>query len=258
MPISQDKAPNLTTIREDPFSPSSLSSEDRKVEDSVSLAVRNLRIPSASQPSPYTTGVTSTPPVFPSSQPARSIGAGIHDRVQMVRDFTSRRLQKSARLSTIMTIIQGKCPICFIRLGQLHDHKPWAGCDSSGNIPNLWLGLKRSLKFEKFTYCYSCALPQDRGWNREAPECHRSFVFRKGVFCPWADFVYIAIWTLWHDVNKRALMTAKFSLSSDISYEDFASWIGSEEQMAGEYFKGLEVFLWFSEEWLSSGRRRVE
>ena len=253
--IQVEKSKLATVLEAEPLA-------DPFITDNNSILYTNRasKPPSTSQPSLYTSSQEPTPHIQPSSlplHPARPIGAGIQNRVQMVRNFTSQRLQKSAHLSTIMLIIKGKCPICFVRSGQLHEHSPWVSCERSGDIPNLWLKLKRSFKFEKYAYCYSCALPQDRSWNREAPECHRSFKFGQGIFCPWANFIYIALWTLWHDIDKRAFVITKFSLPPDISYDDFEAWIGTEEQMAGEYFKGLEVFLLFCEDWLSHNRRRV-
>lgn len=111
----------------------------------------------------------------------------------------------------------------------------------SGGIPTLWLGLKH-LILEKFAYCYGCALPQDHGWNHKYPECHCSFIYQQGVYCPWANFIYIALWMLWHDIDKRALLVSHFSPPCDISYNVFEAWIGTEEHMVGESFKGLKVF----------------
>jgi hypothetical protein len=120
---------------------------------------------------------------------------------------------------------------------------------------NQWISFKRQFRFERFAYCYYCGMPQDRGSVKESPDCHRQVRWGRGSFCPWSDYVYIVLWCIWHTTGLRASLVQFYGLSEIITYDGFVEWVTEEDQLAGEYYKGLEVFVWFCEAWMSNGRR---
>jgi len=216
----------------------------------------NPHQPWASQPNPAFN--TSPLPFVTSSLPSRPTTAmTIRQRAQSTMDYLQSRLAKSSRLDMFMTMVRGKCPIEFAATGRLLAHVPFRGCDRASVLlpPVGWLKYKRLFKFEPYTYCYFCGLPQDRDQNGKAPDCHRSFRFIPGTICDFADFTYLTVWTLWHTEASRVAMLANFGLPPLMDYQDFARWAVTEEMMDGEYYKGLEVFIWYCERWLTSGRR---
>jgi hypothetical protein len=165
-------------------------------------------------------------------------------------------LAMSAKLNTFMTRTQGKCGRCFVTTGRLLQHEAFHGCPDDGfSIPEHWLtSVKDLFKFPKFTYCWNCGSPQDRRGNRESPDCHRTFVFRKGTICPWADFIYVAIWTLWNHSVYRPALLCNFGLPSDTDYDQFSQWLIIEDALQGRYYNGLELYLWFHEQWANGNR----
>lgn len=236
-------------------------------EDAMRVAELAIvpRRPISSQPPPYASHpalasrTTHTTPrkYLPSSLPAKPKAPTIVERAIQSREYAQDRLQKSARLDTFMRIVVGKCPCCFARHGELMAHVPFSGCPTaSAAIPTNWLPFKQIFKgkFIPFCYCYNCGMPQDRLGNGEAPDCHRSYVFKKGSFCPWADFIFISLWCLWHQPTIRANILEIFGVSPDTDYATFLNWITTEDT-PGEYYKGLEVFLWYCEQWLACSQR---
>jgi hypothetical protein len=179
----------------------------------------------------------------------------IQQRVKHTQEYTLLRLHKSTRLDKFMTMTMGKCALEFATTGLLLDHKAFSQCRPEAvTVPTTWQGYKRLYNWEGFSYCYFCGLPQDRNRNGEAPACHRAVSY--GVPCPFADFIFIVVWTLWHTDATRAQIIQDFGLLPDATYEQFAEWVVIEETMDGEYYKGLEVFIWYCERWLLSVNQR--
>jgi hypothetical protein len=177
-------------------------------------------------------------------------------RAQRARDFKQLRLAKSARLDRFLVLVRDKCPVEFVTSGQLLPHNAFAGCSypEGLRVPmNNYLPFKRSFRnFEKFAYCWNCGSPQDRSGNQESPDCHRAFKYGRGMVCPWADFTFVAVFCMWHLPHLQAALLEAFALSSEMTYDDFVEWLALEEKEAGEYFKLLEVFLWYCERWHAS------
>jgi len=177
-------------------------------------------------------------------------------RRQSAIDAQNRRLATSGKLDTFMMILKETCPACFVCFGQLVKHPAFQGCSEQMTIPQTgWVSLKRQFKFIPYTYCFNCGLPQDRGPIKESPDCHRGLTWGKGIFCPWADYVFIVIWSIWHVSERRATFLSHHNLDGDISYEDFLLWAMEEDALSGEYYKALEGFVWFCEQWMASWRR---
>ena len=195
---------------------------------------------------------------FLSSPLASVSGNSFHQRQHLAQSAQNRRLETSGKLNTFMTILKGTCPACFACFGELVKHDAFNGCGPAMTVPrDQWIvALKKKFKFVPYTYCYHCGLPQDRGPVRESPDCHRQVSWGKGKICPWADYIYIVLWSIWHRPDLRSTFLAAQNLSQDSTYDDFVEWAIEEDALAGEYFKGLEGFLWFCQQWMSSGRRR--
>lgn len=148
--------------------------------------------------------VTTLQPVVRSLQQRSTVPASapsgnmVAERAQRCSDFSQRQLRMSALLDTFMRRTKGKCGRCFVTSGRLLEHKAFSGCPDDGySIPPNWVtSVKNLFSFDKFTFCWNCGAPQDRRGNKESPDCHRAFQFKKGTICPWADFMYVAIWTL--------------------------------------------------------------
>jgi hypothetical protein len=179
----------------------------------------------------------------------------IQQRQQNSQEAQQRRLATSSRLDMFMPILRDSCPVCFACRGQVVKHTAFRECPPEISVPaNEWMSFKRLFKFDKYTYCYNCGLPQDRGPVKESPQCHRGLRWGKGVFCPWADYVFIVLWCIWNTPSLLSPMLAAFRLPTNITYDDFVGWVTEENSVAGEYYHGLEAFVWFCERWTSSGR----
>ena len=180
----------------------------------------------------------------------------IHQRQEAAISAQQRRMATSAKISTFMSILRGTCPACFACFGKLVNHQVFDGCPLDMNVPrNQWITFKRSFRFAAFAYCYYCGLPQDRGSVKESPACHRNLTWGKGVICPWGDYIFIVLWSIWHTENLRLPFLAANQLDQDIVYEDFVDWATEEDAVSGEYYKGLEGFVGFCERWMASGRK---
>jgi hypothetical protein len=219
--------------------------------------IQTQRRVAASQPPGVPPTSSAKLPKITSSLPASNLSA-ITQRAEANRQSTRDRLYKTARLEKFMPLIRGNCPCCFVLSGDLTEHKPFEGCPGGAEpIPSDWLSFKAWFKgkFLPYCYCYNCGFPQDRHGNRESPDCHRGIKFGKGNFCPWADFSFIVVWCLWHHPRHRSALLSNFGLKPSLDYSEFIEWAVTEEVMHGEYHKALEVFLWYCEIWLATGKR---
>jgi hypothetical protein len=162
------------------------------------------------------------------------------------------RLEKSDRLDQFLPIIENMCAVDFAISGELVPHTPFHDCTSEHGIPaDGWLPFKKIYKWNGFSYCWHCGVPQDRYSSREAPECHRQFGYGR-VICPWADFSFLLVYSLWHLPARRQELINDFDLDPSMTYSQFMEWTKVEEKELGKYFNGLEVFLWYCERWLLS------
>ncbi|KAG1813024.1 P-loop containing nucleoside triphosphate hydrolase protein [Suillus variegatus] len=87
-------------------------------------------------------------------------------------------------------------------------------------------------------------LPMDL--NGEEPACHAGFSYRKGERCPFAGFIFKAVFCMWHNPGFRQLMMSEIGKGASLaSYEDFVAWIVKDSTDAGRYNNLVEAFLWF-------------
>jgi hypothetical protein len=193
-------------------------------------------------------------PATPTSVPPPSLT--VNERARAGTERASERLRKSAMLDTFMQNTRGKCGRCFVTKSELLAHEAFHDCADDGvNISADWYASVKSLfSFKGYTYCYNCAVPQDRRGNGESPDCHRHWAFKKGSICPWADFIYIAIWSLWNHPFYRAKFLQDFGLP-DLNYDGFAQWVVQDDPLSDRYHNGLEMYLWYCQIWLDTGLR---
>jgi len=194
------------------------------------------------------------PPPFPASLPT---SLTVKQRAEQSQAFAQDRLRKSAALNGFMIKTQGKCGRCFVTSGTLLSHTAFSECPDDGIvIPRDWISSYKSLfNFEQFAYCWNCGTPQDRRGNKESPDCHRKYTFVKGQHCPWADFIYIVSWSLWHHPVHRPAFLQEFGLRLDTDFDRFSEWVVLEDHLGGKYYNGLELYLWYTQVWLKGGRR---
>lgn len=195
------------------------------------------------------------PPPLPASLPSVLT---VQQRAQRSQAFAQDRLRKSAALDSFMVKTQGKCGRCFVTSGALLSHEAFSECPDDGIvITRDWISSYKSLfnKFEKHAYCWNCGAPQDRRGNNESPDCHRKYNFKKGKFCPWADFIYIASWSLWNHPVLRPAFLRYFDLQPDTDFDVFSKWVVLEDSLGGKYYNGLELYLWYTRVWSKRGQR---
>lgn len=101
------------------------------------------------------------------------------------------RLSRTAKLDRFMPALKGACPYHFVADGWLVPDR-YPKCDRSGALHNdkECRLFRQSFQFERFSYCFSCGLPQDRGHNGEGPLCHSNHTFQKSAQCPFSHFIF--------------------------------------------------------------------
>ncbi|KAG1785486.1 uncharacterized protein HD556DRAFT_1314257 [Suillus plorans] len=91
-----------------------------------------------------------------------------------------------------------------------------------------------------------CLVPAANHRNGEEPACHAGFSYRKGEKCPFAGFIFKAVFCMWHNPGFRQLMINEIGEGASLaSYEDFVAWIVKDSTDAGRYNNLVEAFLWF-------------
>jgi hypothetical protein len=212
--------------------------------------------------------------------PTRNIGPAIVQGAFLNRQPVEEMRKKSHRLNKIMPAMQGICPACFILTGKRVKSLPvgskGAGADESQHIPfkhcqfpqsrcpNMWefISFRKMIKLKGgFHYCFSCGMPQNKNRNGLEPKCHEDWgencsraklntpvnpgTLVKGV-CPWSGIIQASLFALFHDkMAMKALKEPPIGLQDpdQMSLAQWASWLNKDESEKGEYWKGLEVFL---------------
>jgi hypothetical protein len=206
-------------------------------------------------------------PIRPFSQPSSLSGeAHSSDPSQGVNAFKARelevlasevkRLERSRRLDRFLNLVKGACPVHFVTTGQLlkgHSSIELCQLDSAGTTFPLsdFRAFKKKFCYKAFCYCFHCGSPQDHKGNGEALPCHRKAGFGHKL-CPWADFPYAVVFSIWHVEDVRREMMANFQMEEAATpYDRFKAWCTEEHSDRGEYTKMLEVFVWYCEKVLA-------
>jgi hypothetical protein len=155
-------------------------------------------------------------------------------------------------LSKYLEILRGFCPVEFVSdCPELCAHG-FNSCQGPRPPQGEYLAFKRLFKFAPYTYCFNCGTPQDHNGNDEAPPCHRTHKYAKGVQCPWADLLFVVAYCLWQHPGLRDQLVNAFHLAPTLSLADYTEWLAGEDKRAGEYTKLVEVFLWYCDKWHAS------
>jgi Helicase conserved C-terminal domain len=215
-------------------------------QPSPSMPVRPFSQPTSKPPQASTGRVT--------ARHDHGVGGFINERANRSNESLVGRRQTSNQLDSFLKIVKGRCPVHFATCGgQLVDR---SNLDSSkshltscvlngANFPfDDYKKFKSAFSYERYAYCYYCGLPQDRDRNGEAPRCHKDAGFGRGP-CPWADFPYVVVFSIWHTKGVREEMLAAFQLKGVTAYDEFVAWCTQEHAWNGEFTKMLEVFLWY-------------
>jgi hypothetical protein len=193
-------------------------------------------------------------------------GAGIEESVEAARAAKARRLKTSEKLSRTILRLRDSCAVCFISTGQLRAcTSPFVSCDgtfrTSMDHEQEWLSFKRNTRFAKFTTCYYCWVPLDRKRNGEEPNAHRPHTQRLldaskrkkqggGVGtesqspCDFADIIPLALYTAFALPSVLKMVEEKFGFSAEDDIDKFRQWVCVEKRDQGEFYKGLEAFLY--------------
>ncbi|KAG1830491.1 hypothetical protein DFJ58DRAFT_736947 [Suillus subalutaceus] len=159
------------------------------------------------------------------------------------------RLSRSSRLDKFMRVLRDKCPVHFGNVAVLvpeANHR----CTVEGSVPmHLYREFKLSFSFERYSYCFQCCLPQSQNGNGEEPACHAGFSYKPGDKCPFAGFIFKAVFSMWHREGFRKLMIQDIGSGELLAtYPQFLTWIVQESSDEGKYINLIEVFLWFCSE----------
>ena len=175
---------------------------------------------------------------------------------------------KSEQLNDLMPILQGICPICFILTGTRVKSLPIGQQEGSGHRPFYDCGLPVSFKdFTTFRdgiilrtpyfYCFRCTMPQSKGGNRLEPKIHtdwwsscRRTKLKDGgsITCPWSNIVQASVFAIFFDPATMNYLQTHFNCTNKkdwekMSLDEWCKWLCTDLHDQGEYWKGLEVFL---------------
>ncbi|KAG2340022.1 P-loop containing nucleoside triphosphate hydrolase protein [Suillus weaverae] len=197
----------------------------------------------ASQPSMATSSRVQLPP--PSSLPSDS--RTYASRADQVNQALLSRLARTSRLDKYMRVLKDHCPFHFGRRGKLVLEADDVNCpDIKAVSMDEYYAFKRMFSFAPYSYCFQCCLPQSKNFNGEQPACHAGFVYRKGTTCPFAGFIFKAVYSMWTQEKFRKLMIRDVCEGATLStLDELIAWAVEERAEEGKYINCLEAFLWF-------------
>ena len=166
-------------------------------------------------------------------------------RVERAKTEKRSRLEKMAELDEFMPALKGACPYHFVLEGTIvPDHFPRCPLMPSADVQAAFQKFRRAFSFEKFAYCFSCGMPQDRKNNGEGPRCHGDHAYAKDSRCAFAQFIFRVSFCIWEMRALRERMRAGLLIRESLSTaEEFTQWAKREE--VGGYHNCLESLLWF-------------
>ena len=159
------------------------------------------------------------------------------------------KVDKATILSDIYSRLFGKCVICWAWKEKIVEtntnHTPLVSCCNRDvdRVPwsSGWKEFRKLIRFNgKFEYCYHCGVPQGDYRPVRHPEFHQ----HQTVKCPTNSFIFLVIWYIFHEVQIMVKVGKAFPELKDCSnISKFATWVMKEE--AGNFYNGLELFIWF-------------
>jgi hypothetical protein len=257
----------------------------RTVAPSSNFFPRTSRNDKASFSSPSSGSYRSTP--IPPSSNSGMVGNAIIQAATANSASDIERKRKSVLLDSFMPALIGNCPVCFILTGKRVDsdeigfplasdtkHRPFHDCPldqllGTGPHPtaNDFINWRGTINLQPaFRYCYTCAMPQTLKGDNLEPACHKAWggsnssrrklssknANGKGS-CPWANIIQASVFILRFD--RRAMQDLlphfNFTTSDDpnVSLAEWTQFLNIDLADQGEYWKGLEVFLFKAAEY---------
>ncbi|KAG2126499.1 hypothetical protein BD769DRAFT_1668503 [Suillus cothurnatus] len=198
---------------------------------------------SASQPVASTFSRPELPP--PSSLPNNP--RTFASRAGHNNDALMSRLARTSRLNKYMPVLKNHCPIHFRRLAQLVSQDGHNCTEAKAVQMDEYMIFKKSFKFDLYTYCFHCCLPQSKGFTGEEPACHAGFSYKKGQTCEFVGFIFKAVFSMWtEDKFRKLLIKQPICRGATLStLDEFRAWAVQEHDSQGKYVNCLEAFLWF-------------
>jgi hypothetical protein len=157
------------------------------------------------------------------------------------------RLARTSRLNKYMPVLKNHCPIHFGRLAQLVSQDGHNCTEAKAVQMDEYMIFKKSFKFDLYTYCFHCCLPQSKGFTGEEPACHAGFSYKKGQTCEFVGFIFKAVFSMWtEDKFRKLLIKQPICRGATLStLDEFRAWAVQEHDSQGKYVNCLEAFLWF-------------
>lgn len=157
------------------------------------------------------------------------------------------RLARTARLNKYMVVLRGHCPFHFGSSAQLIPEASDANCPAMKAVSmEEYYAFKRMFTFAPYTYCFQCCLPQSKNFNNEQPACHVGLVYKKGTPCPFAGFIFKAVYSMWKQQKFRTLLVRDIGEGATLStLDELIAWAVQEHAEEGRYNNCVEAFLWF-------------
>lgn len=171
-------------------------------------------------------------------------------RAATAQSAVQGRLERTRSLDLYMPKLAGKCPYHFVDAQKLVD-EDYPGCEffqhtHTAEAKQQYYDFKRAFNFEKFAYCYSCGIPQEKGRNGEGPRCHKKCAYGSKDGCLFGSFIFRVAFCMWLNRSLRQEMAADLGIPVSIETDhDFTTWAIAEEPQTGKYHNCLEAFLWF-------------
>ncbi|KIK71885.1 hypothetical protein PAXRUDRAFT_29337 [Paxillus rubicundulus Ve08.2h10] len=184
-----------------------------------------IRAPSLSQPAP-----------------ARSLVS----RAKRVTDARQSRQVDTKKLDKYMTSLCDCCPTLLVTMGKREPSHFRSGCDAckSGTIPQEdYAEFRKSFKFPRFSYCFTCGLPQDQGFNGKAPLIHKDNVPGSGVKCSLGPMIFKVAYNVWHVISLQARLVQE--VGAPTTFSQYPKWLSLEQD--GHYTNVIQTFLWHCE-----------
>ena len=188
------------------------------------------------------------------------------------------KLKKTKAVNEIIKNLGDTCAVCWIVYDKripLHSpgvdvvggcHVPFRDCGLDIQVTAVdysdWRALIKLAA--SFRYCYSCGMPQSHQGNKQEPWCHAHWNEEKGYgkasqspaqplqprrretppSCPWKDFIFQCLFMLYHNPPVMKQLQQQFEFPEGMALEAWAEWVSIDLTDQGEYWKGLEVFIY--------------
>ncbi|KAG1808877.1 uncharacterized protein BJ212DRAFT_1302780 [Suillus subaureus] len=192
--------------------------------------------------------------LIPSSSPTTPSLSNIRDvpfsnRSQRNPPFTEmQHTIQPSRFTVIrfMGRLKGCCPFHFASgNGFWQEH---SNCEFCHLADGDYLGFKHLFKFQNYSNCFHCGLPQSNNHNAEEPACHSGFKYHRGQKCEFASFIFKVVYALWTSENATLLAPTLGLPKGWDSQEEFNHWVIQEDKENGRYINLLEIFIAFCTE----------